>query len=353
MNDLVLDRHDGLAVARARAALAASAPTLRSCDAAERLGVSEAAYVASGCGQSAIRLKPDWKRLLETLPELGPVMALTRNAHAVHEKVGVYENITFLGAHALVLGAAIDLRLFPGTWKHGFAVSHESAAGVQRSLQIYDASGGATHKVHLRAESDIAAFGRLVSALRATDQSPDLAVEPPPAPHADRPDEAVDVAALRGAWAAMEDTHEFHGLITAHKLGRVQALRLAGPEWAEPVDSGSLRAALTGAAEATVPIMVFVGNRGAIQIHTGPVRQLKPTGPWFNVLDKDFNLHLREDAIAAAWIVRKPTKDGIVTSLELFDRGGDTIALLFGARKPGSPERADWRALVARLPRRA
>ena len=351
MNDLALERGDGMAVARARAALAASTPNLRARDAADSLGIPEAAYVASDCGRSAVRLVSDWPRLLEAVATLGPVMALTRNAHAVHEKIGVYENITFAGAHALVLGSAIDLRLFPGTWKHAFAVTSATPRGTQRSLQIFDGSGEAVHKVHLRAESDMAAFGRLVGALRAADQSPDFSAAPPLRPGADRPDAEIDVPVFREAWAAMEDTHEFHGLISAHKLGRVQALRLAGEDWAEPVQPESLRLALTMAAEDKAPIMVFVGNRGAIQIHTGPVERLLPSGPWFNVMDAGFNLHLREDAIASAWIVRKPTKDGIVTSLELFDALGDTIALLFGARKPGLPERQDWRALVARLPR--
>ncbi|EGD00334.1 putative hemin ABC transporter protein [Burkholderia sp. TJI49] len=95
--------------------------------------------------------------------------------------------------------------------------------------------------------------------------------------------------------------------------------------------------------------MVFVGNAGMIQIHTGPVANVREVGAWINVLDPGFNLHVREDMIAAAWVVKKPTSDGIVTSLELFDRQGDHVALLFGERKPGKAERDDWRALVATL----
>jgi len=93
--------------------------------------------------------------------------------------------------------------------------------------------------------------------------------------------------------------------------------------------------------------MVFVGNRGMIQIHTGPVKTIRVMGPWLNVLDPDFNLHLRADLIASAWAVRKPTSDGIVTSLELFDAEGENIAMLFGARKPGTPELEGWRELIA------
>jgi putative hemin transport protein len=97
--------------------------------------------------------------------------------------------------------------------------------------------------------------------------------------------------------------------------------------------------------------MVFVGNPGCIQIHTGPVARIVPMGPWINVMDPGFNLHLRADHVREAWVVRKPTSDGIVTSLELFDATGETIALLFGARKPGKPEDERWRELVAGLPR--
>jgi putative hemin transport protein len=97
--------------------------------------------------------------------------------------------------------------------------------------------------------------------------------------------------------------------------------------------------------------MCFVGNPGCIQIHTGPVKTLKVMGPWFNILDPSFNLHLREDAIHQAWVVRKPTRDGIVTSLELFDKDGFCFVQFFGERKPGKSEREDWREMVAALPR--
>jgi putative hemin transport protein len=87
-----------------------------------------------------------------------------------------------------------------------------------------------------------------------------------------------------------------------------------------------------------------------VQIHTGPVATLKEVGPWFNVLDPGFNLHLRDGDIAEAWVVRTPTRDGIVTSLEIYDAAGEQIAWMFGARVDGEAERQDWRALVESLP---
>src|SRR5262249_20710224 len=97
-------------------------------------------------------------------------------------------------------------------------------------------------------------------------------------------------------------------------------------------------------------IMCFVGNPGCIQIHTGPIKVLKAMGPWFNILDPRFNLHLREDAIAQAWVVKKPTSDGVVTSVELLDANGFCFTQFFGERKPGRAELENWRWIDNSLP---
>jgi putative hemin transport protein len=148
----------------------------------------------------------------------------------------------------------------------------------------------------------------------------------------------------------MTDTHQFFPLLRKFGLARTQALQLAPNDYAHRVGEGSARLLLREAARHAVPIMCFVGNPGMIQIHSGGVERVEVAGPWLNVLDPGFNLHLREDRIAAAWVVKKPTADGLVTSLELYDDAGETIALFFGVRKPGVPERAQWRALIAELP---
>lgn len=328
---------------------------LRHRDAAEALGVTEAEAIASAVGArgalAATRLRGPWPSLFEQVPALGTVMALTRNAHAVHEKVGRYENMSHDGHVGLALGEAIDLRIFYGRWASAFAVMEETGRGVQRSLQIFDAHGSAVHKVFLREDSDSDAWEAFVARNGHADQSASLTVAPKPQPAPQRDDGAIDVGAFQQAWRAMTDTHQFFHLLRKFGLARTQALRLAPHHFAHRVGEGSARLLLQEAARHAVPIMCFVGNPGMIQIHSGPVHRVEVMGPWLNVLDPGFNLHLREDRIAAAWVVKKPTADGLVTSLELFDGDGETIALFFGERKPGKAERAEWRALVANMPK--
>ena len=64
---------------------------------------------------------------------------------------------------------------------------------------------------------------------------------------------------------------------------------------------------------------------------------------------RGFNLHADTTRIAQAWLVRKPTVDGIITSLEMFDQDGQQQALMFGERHNGEHEQQAWRDLVAGL----
>ena len=329
-------------IASRRASLLEQEPNLRARDLAARLGVSEAELVAAG--NEVVPLRPEFAAIIGAIPALGEVMALTRNESAVHEKTGTYGTLEG-GAHTgLILGEQIDLRIFFTRWRHGFAVTERGARGVRHSLQFFDARGVAVHKIYRLDASDQAAYQALVDRFRTTPAA--LDIQPAPPVEAARPDSEVDTDAFRADWDALQDTHDFFPMLRRHKLQRLQALRLGGPARARRVQTAALRDTLGQAAAQGTPIMVFVGNPGMIQIHTGPVYQLKATGPWFNVLDPGFNLHLREDRITQAYVVAKPTADGQVTSLELFDAAGEQIATLFGKRKPGEAEDPAWRALV-------
>jgi putative hemin transport protein len=333
----------------------------RAKDAAESLGLSEGAAVAAHAGQHEFALKATplhgpWVELLQGLEACGEVMALTRNEAVVHEKTGVYRNVSGSGHIGLALGEEIDLRLFFDRWHAGFALSEPANAADKppsQSLQFFDRHGVALHKIFVREATDRAAFDALVARFAEPSASVEyVAATPAEAPRADA---QIDAAGLATAWGEMTDTHQFFGLLKKFEVERQQALRLTQGRFTERAPKATIKSLLDEAAMDNTSIMVFVGSPGCIQIHTGPVRRIEPlTTPgaqWLNVLDPGFNLHLREDMIDTVWIVRKPTSDGDVTSVEAFDTSGTLMAMFFGARKPGTPELSAWRELVARLPR--
>lgn len=74
-------------------------------------------------------------------------------------------------------------------------------------------------------------------------------------------------------------------------------------------------------------------------------------GPWQNVMDPGFNLHLRTDHIAEVWAVDKPTQRGPALSVEAFDARGALIFQMFGLGKEGRDSRPIWREIVDDLPK--
>lgn len=323
-------------------AFKAENPKVRIRDAAKQLGTTEAELLWTAVGTSVIRLKDEFQDILKGIEALGKVMALTRNEYCVHERKGVYTNISFSGAMGLAVNPDIDLRLFMFAWSSAFAVDENG----RRSLQFFAKNGEAIHKIYLVETSNVSAYESLVHQFTAEDQYAELTIVKDKKAVIETPDTEIDAAAFQKKWLILQDTHDFHGLLRKFGVTRTQGLRLAPEGHAVKITKDSLKSMLHKASETDLEIMVFTGNSGCIQIHTGLVKNLMQTGPWFNVLDPDFNMHLREDAIEAVWLVKKPTSDGIVTSIEVFDKEGVIIVQFFGKRKPGIPENEHWRLMV-------
>ena len=328
---------------------------MRHRDIAKRLEMSEGELIATFLDidrmpltvgeMQAVRLLTKWADIMASIESLGEVMALTRNASCVHEKVGMYKNASQDGPVGLLVGE-IDLRIFYHAWVHGFAVLEMTKSGLQRSLQFFDKAGVAIHKIHMKPQSCIAKYDALLQQFKSHDQTPGIQVTEPDIPAAELPDQEIDVTAWRQAWRAMRDTHDFFVLLRQFKVTRTQGLRLAEPAFVQALPVTCVKDLLEIAASTATPLMVFVGNHGMLQIHSGPIHKVISAGDWINVMDPRFNLHLQMDSVTQAWLVRKPTDDGIVTSVELFNDDGEAIAMFFGERKPGKPELGTWRALA-------
>ena len=326
-------------------------PKLRERDLAANLGIPEARFVDAFSGCGVRRLRADTDAIIAGLADVGEAMALTRNAFAVHEKTGRYENATLGGHVVTVLGAQIDLRIFPGHWAHAFAVEKKAGGSALRSIQIFDAHGDAVHKVFTREGTDPDAWDGLIGALERDAPAGRIAFTPRcNGAAADLDGERT--AELRAAWGAMTDTHQVAGLVRRFGPGSRGALvRHLAPEFAAMLIDGAVETLLRIVANERMPIMVFVRNAGCLQVHSGPIATLKRVGPWFNVMDPGFHLHLRTDRIGSVWAVRKPTDRGDVISVEAFAADGDPVIMINATPDQARPAASDWRSLVEGLSR--
>ena len=327
-----------------------AAPTARIRNLAADAGVTEAELVHAGVGQiTSTRLSDDYKALLARVPQLGRVMGITRNDSIVHETKGTYAKpwLDHPGM-GLFAGEEIDIRFFWDNWKYNFLVEEETKRGKRQSLQFFACDGTAIHKIYMLEETDTEALDALVAEMRHPDGDAPLLLTPAKVDSYDyQPIETGQEEAFAQEWLGLQDTHDFYGLIKKYNLNRVDALKYAPEGYVTKVDNDSTRKAITAARDGEVAIMVFVGNPAAIQIYSGTVKKLLDHNEWFNVMDPNFNLHIKEGDIKESYIVQKPTKDGIVTALETYDEDKQLIGQYFGKRKPGIPEAKNWRELVS------
>lgn len=342
------------ALKAAYAKLKEEQPRLRQRNAAEALGVSEAELLGIQLSETCIRLEGRFQDLLKEVHRMGEVMALTRNESVVHERKGVYDNISFYGPTeqmGVAVNPDIDLRFFMSQWKYGFAVEvPRGKEQIMYSFQFFNQKGEAVHKIYSTKSSDIEAYRAIVAQFKASAQvALDDVDHSEEEKVVEQADSAIDVEGFKQAWTNLEDTHDFFAMLKKYEVSRLQGLRLAPEGMCQAVAKDSVIDMLEKAAARALPIMVFVHSKGCVQIHTGEVKKLVPMDQWYNIMDPKFNMHLRLDHIEQAWIVRKPTKDGIVTSLELFDANGELIVYFFGKRKPGQAELEAWRVLIDEL----
>lgn len=356
--NLTIDKPQSTNLVSAWTNLQQAKPGIRIREAAKELGTSEAELLATKTGENVVRLHGPWPELLKRFKTLGRVMSLTRNDACILEHKGSFQDVDIMGeghrSMATVIGP-VETRVFFGAWHVAFAVTEEKSDRVLKSIQIFDASGEAITKIYLQEKSDEAAFVKLVDEFRSPDQSIEVKTTPYPKEEFSGP---ADKNAFLEDWSKLKDTHDFFGMLRKHNVNRYDAIELGDGRFTHQIDAQqSPKLILDQASASKLPIMIFAGNRGNLQIHQGKVRTIRVLAQghggaqnWLNVLDPDFNMHMRMDFVHTAWVVKKPTTDGHVTSVELFDKDKNMIAQFFGLRKPGIPEKEEWRELVKTLP---
>jgi putative hemin transport protein len=337
-------------------------PKIQIRDAAKSLGVSEAELLATQTTQ-AVRLQSGTdaaRKIMRRALDLGEVMALSRNENGVIEVTGVATRYTpkpttepldeeakqrqqnAIGGY---IGGPIDLRFHFAHWAHAFGVTQTKDGKTTRSLQFFDASGDAIHKIYVKSDAGNAIFDQLIEENRYPKQDEPLLIQKKPVKAAELGDKAIDQKEFQLAWKEMTDVHQFSRLVSEFKLSREQALRLAPAGYVQTITAEAVRGLLDGAAKDKIAIMAFLGNTGITQIFSGQIQKTAAHGEWYNVLDPKFNLHLRESAFARGWVVKRAD----IISVEFYDKQGDLVVTFFGVRGRGEPQPKAWLDLVQGL----
>lgn len=270
-------------IAAAWAALGEGGARMRVREAAAKLGFAEAELVASEGGSRLLEVSAaaEW---LSALIASGPFMWLARTESTVLE---VDAALAFSAAGSLCTLRGPQLRILLNTGNCRFAFVTSPARGPSRVVQLFDRTGTAILKIFLKAPAR---------------------------------NNAVD--ALLAPWSV-------------DKPAVLDVVETPTPV-AEPGDAEArraLRRELEEARDTQTPLLLAIENGGCLfQVAHRP-RKLIESAPWYNILDRGFNLHVQEDLIVG----HRPGRDGsgraTLTFLEAGGRAG--LALTKGGFSDG------------------
>ncbi|OSI15379.1 ChuX/HutX family heme-like substrate-binding protein [Neisseria dumasiana] len=321
-------------------------------EAAADLGVSEGALMADAPETVYLGGKNNVRGIVLKLHTLGLVQCIVRNSVCVHEKQGIYENVSMSETSGIAVNVGgIDLRIFPARWHHVLVVTNRDGEKMSRSVQFYDEFGVSVQKVFMREEGKEAEWQALLDAFR-TEGKPEFQTGELPPATATPALPSEKEAAFQERWNELKDVHHFGGLLETFEVDRQTAYRHAPEGATKLLNHDAWQQVLEAARDRGIDIMIFAGNRGLVQIQTGKVHNVVRARGYLNVLDgkeEGFSMHLKDDEIVETWVVRRPIRDGFVTCVEGFDNRRKTVLQIFGKRKEGEPELEAWREITDKL----
>ena len=208
-------------------------------------------------------------------------------------------------------------------------------------------------KIFMRDDSKLDAWQALIEEF-GTEGKPEFLPAPVTAATAPEPLSAQREQAFQERWNELKDVHHFGGILETFNIDRQQSYRHAPAGQTKLLDRSVWEKVLQQAQEKQLEIMVFVGNRGLVQIQTGKLHNVVRSHGYLNVLDvkvpeEGFDLHIRDTEIVETWVVRRPISEGYVTCLEGFDKNRNTVIQIFGRRDEGNDEMQTWHQLTDAL----
>lgn len=317
---------------------------------AAALGVSEGELMADA--PDTVYLGNAIRDIVLQLHTLGLVESIVSNDVAVHEKQGIYENVSLAPTSGLALNIGkLDLRFFPSHWHSVLAVTMPFGDKISHSIQFYDEFGTAIEKVFIRDNNKLPEWNALLDAFR-TEGKPSFKQAAPSPIVVPQPLSPEREAAFRERWMELKDVHYFGGLLETFSIDRQAAYRHAPEGYTRKLDNSVWEKVLSKVRDNGMEIMIFIGNRGLVQIQTGKIHNIVRSHGYLNIFDsktEGFSMHLKDSDIVETWVVRRPIRDGFVTCIDGFDARRNTVIQLFGRRQEGETELSTWHTITDEL----
>ena len=276
---------------------------------AKALGVSEAALVNAMTSDTTVRLRDDFKSIMEHIKVFGCIMGLVRNDNFVAMPIGEFNELSFDGTHGHAKGGNIDLTFDLEHWASAFAIKEISHDTLRRMVQIFDDCGEAVFKAVLWSSGSDEAFDSFMNEFKVSASTP-----------------LNDTQSGDSGWQKFTFAENAQ-IITDNTPMRTQEF-------------------LQACIDMRMEIELQIPTNASLETYRGPLRKLEVRGTpgWIDLRYPHFTTHFGVGEINKVAVLQE---NGICGAASFIDGSDNIICRVRCAKPHATSAQDDWNAAVA------
>ena len=274
-------------------------PKVRIRDAAYQMKVSEAELLSTEINETvSFLLIEDMTAFIKDVLKVDKIMLLIRSDYVVHEKTIKTKNIRLEDNQIIDLDkndcSILDFNI--DAFEYVFFQKKMHSNRELKSFQFFDKAGTAILKIYLKGK-DLGFFDEIDLKYKKTynyEMQSDL------------------------------DINNSNLLDSKIKIN-LPFDTINSKTTCRDISVKSLRLILENASDMKTPIQIHALGLGTIQYHRNTVRNIVDYGPWVNVIDQKFNLHVLENGLTRASLIQYQFKDCQQYLINFFDKNNTHV----------------------------
>tara|TARA_Y100001970_G_scaffold52986_1_gene67030 strand:- start:7757 stop:8674 length:918 start_codon:yes stop_codon:yes gene_type:complete len=253
-------------------------------NAADALNTTEANLLSTEIGKNATYLKiNDYKSLLEDLLQIDKLMLLIRTDYVVHELIIETSNVNITNKRLFYKdqnSSIIEYNL--EIFQYAFFENKKHGKKDLKSFQLFDKYGTSLLKIYLKGFKS----------------------------------ELFDKIALKYKSDYKYEIQKNDDKKNQHGINK-------NPYNSDTSNNNTLREILDISSNEEIPLEINAFGNQITQYYSGKIKNIVDFGPWINIIDKSFNLHVLEKCITRNIV--KYDKENKLFIIDLFDKSNDRV----------------------------
>lgn len=262
-------------------------------------------------------LSPDWHALLEAMATLDRLQVWVGNSSASLVRWVRWDEVQVHGAFVDFVGEGVHVRLDLAQCALANATECPTACSAPLVFSAHAPDG--TPVLEFRFPTRVRqGFESLVRAYRCVVDA--THIQPVSARQLPRPNDDIDVAALRAGWDQLGESRSMHALLQDFDISFAQCCRLAGDGRVRRLSPAMAHARLLAAEEQRLDTLVRVHNPAATAAHIGPICATRSIGSMLHLYACcGFGASISLPQLSTGWELSRPGAGAPARSLEFVD----------------------------------